>query len=152
MSQNIAGFGLTITLLASQTYPVGTVLTNLAEGTDPFDVPEQEIAQAVMTANGELVYWTVCKPYEITLAVIPGSTSDELLAILLRNNTGGVNKSISNDVITMSWIYPNSLTAAGILSSGVITKGTPVTSMTSEGKQKPKTYTFMFQTLSGAIG
>ena len=151
MSQNISGFGLVVSIIASQTFPIGVLINNWVDDTDPFDFPELTIGDSAMTANGQLVFWTSPKPVEVNLAVIPNSYSDIQLAILLRNNTAGYNKSVANDVITMTAIYPNNPEATLVLSQGYMLKGMPATSMASSARQKTKTYGFVFETISGGV-
>lgn len=151
MSQNISGFGLSVSLIASNTFPVGLILTDFADDVDPFDFPELTIGDAKSTPNGPLVYWTSVNPIAVNLAVIPNSYSDIQLAILLENNRGGANKISSYDLITMTAIYPNNPEATLVLSNGYIIKGVPSTGMAGSGRQKTKTYSFVFENKSGGF-
>lgn len=151
MSQNISGYGLSISMIASNTFPVGVLITDLVEDTDPFDIPELTIGEAKGTPNGKVIYWANCNPIMVNIAVIPNSYSDIQLAILLENNRPGENKVSNYDSITLSAIYPNNPEATLILSDGFILSGTPSTGMSGSGRQKSKTYGFAFGGKTGGL-
>jgi len=103
--ENISGFGLVVSILASNSFPVGLLISDFADDSDPFDFPVLQIGDSGMGLNGDLVVWQKPNPIKVTLNVIPGSFSDINLAILLEANRTGKNKSSARDVITMTGIY-----------------------------------------------
>lgn len=151
MSQNISGFGLSVSILASNTFPIGLIITDFADDVDPFDFPEITIGDSKMSPNGELIFWSSATPIFVNLAVIPNSYSDIQLSILLQNNMVGANKVSSNDVITMTAIYPNNPESTLVLSGGKIVKGIPSIGMSGTGRQKTKTYGFVFESKTGGL-
>lgn len=145
--QNISGFGLSISIIASNTFPVGLSLTEFADDTDPLDIPSLQIADKAMGLNGELIVWSKPSPINITLAVVPGSFSDINLAVLLEANRVGRGKVGARDIITLTANYP-----AGnfiILQNGMITDGMPASSVASGARLKSKTYAFTFENRIG---
>ena len=145
--QNISGFGIQVSIVASNTFPVGLIINQFADDADPLDVPSIQIADKAMGLNGDLIVWSKANPLNVTLDVIPGSFSDINLAILLEANRVGRGKIGSRDTITMTVLYP-----AGnfvVLNNGVITDGMPFNSVSSAGRQKSKNYNFSFE---GKIG
>ena len=94
--QNIQGFGTFMVLRASETYPTGIVLTELADDTDPFDIADLTIADTGMGVNGDLVVWSSANPIEVTIAVIPGGPDDQNLATLMERNRPAKNKFVAN--------------------------------------------------------
>lgn len=151
MSQNISGYGLSISLIASNTFPIGFLITDLVEDTDPFDIPELTIGEAKGTPNGKVVFWANCNPMTVNISVIPNSYSDIQLAILFENNRPGENKVSNYDSITLSAIYPNNPGSTLILSDGFILSGAPSTGMAGSGRQKSKTYGFAFGGKTGGL-
>ena len=147
--QNISGFGLSINILASNTFPVGLLINEFADDTDPFDLPPLQIADSAMGLNGDLITWAKPNPIKISVSVIPGSFSDINLAILLEANRVGKGKIGARDVITMVGIYPNNTPIT--LTNGVITDGMPGNAVASTGRQKSKTYNFSFENKAGGL-
>lgn len=143
MAVNISGFNLNINILASNTFPVGLLLTEFADDSDPFDIPSLQIADKAMGLNGDLITWSKANPIIITLNVIPQSFTDLNLAILFEANRVGRGKLGARDVITMTGIYPNG--SPIILTNGAITDGMPGNAVSSAGRLKSKTYSFAFE-------
>jgi hypothetical protein len=145
--QNISGFGLSVSIIASKTFPIGLYLTEFADDADPFDIPSLQIADKAMGLNGDLIIWSKPNPINIVLSVIPNSFTDINLAILLEANRVGRGKIGARDIITMTTSYP-----AGnfiILQNGAITDGMPASSVASSARLKTKTYGFTFENRIG---
>ena len=147
--QNISGFGLTVNLLASNTFPVGLILTEWADDSDPFDLPSLQIADTAMGLNGDLIGWSKANPIKLVLNVIPQSFSDLNLAILLEANRVGRGKQGARDIITLTAIYPNG--SPIILTNGIITDGIPGSPVASSGRLKSKSYNFSFENKAGGL-
>ena len=145
--QNISGFGLADTIVASKTFPVGLYLTEYADDTDPLDIPSIQIADKAMGLNGDLVIWSKPQPINLVLSVVPGSFTDINLAILLEANRVGRGKIGARDLIQMTVSYPagNFIT----LTNGAITDGPPASSVSSAGRLKSKSYSFTFENRIG---
>lgn len=144
---DISGFGLKVQMIASVTYPIGIVVTEFADDTDPFDLPSLQIADTAMGLNGDLISWSKANPIKVTLSVIANSISDDLLAILLEANRVGRGKTGARDIITMTGIYPSGSFIT--LSNGIITNGMPGNGVASAGRLKTKTYEFAFENKIG---
>jgi hypothetical protein len=141
--QNISGFGLIINVLASNTFPVGLLIDQFADDSDPFDIPVLQIADKAMGLNGDLITWSKPNPIIVTLNVIAQSFSDLNLAVLLEANRVGRGKQGARDIITLTGIYPNGVPI--IFSNGAITDGMPGSAVASSARLKSKTYTFAFE-------
>ncbi len=146
--QNISGYGLSINILASKTFPVGLIINQFADDADPFDVPSLQIADSAMGLNGDLIVWSKANPIKVTLDVIPSSFADINLAILLEANRVGRGKTGARDIITMNIIYPAGNFVS--LTNGVITDGLPFSAVASAGRLKSKSYAFSFENRVGA--
>ena len=141
--QNISGFGLSVNIIASVTFPVGLYLTEWADDADPFDLPSLQIMDSAMGNNGDLIVWTKPNPIKVTLNAVPGSFTDINLAILLEANRAGRGKVSAQDTIQMTGVYPNR--SPILLINGAITDGMPGNSVSSTGRQKSKSYVFTFE-------
>lgn len=146
MTTDISGFGISVRVVASVTFPAGVTITQFADDADPFDIPSIQIADKAMGVNGDLVTWSKANPYTPTLNVIPNSEDDRNLAILLEANRVGRGKRSARDLVTLTASYPDGRTLT--LSAGKITDGQPGLSIASAGRMKSKAYAFAFEGLS----
>ncbi|MCA6954827.1 phage tail fiber protein [Pectobacterium polaris] len=140
---DISGFGLTVNIRATTTFPNGINITQFADDADPFDSPSQQLADVAMGLNGDMVSWSVAQPLPVTLNIIPNSEDDRNLFILAEANRVAKGKIPARDVITMTAIYPDGSTRT--LSNGKITDGMLGNSAASAGRLKTKTYVFKFE-------
>lgn len=143
MAQDISGFGIQVTVVASVTFPNGFTVTEFADDADPFDVPSQQLSESVMTLNGDLLSWTTANIIPATLNVIPQSEDDVNLAILAEANRVGRGKTSARDRITLSGVFPNGDVV--VLSEGIITNAPVSDSIASAGRLKSKAYIFAFE-------
>ena len=141
--QNISGFGLRINIIASNTYPVGYLLSQFADDSDPFDFPSLQIADTAMGLNGDLISWSKANPIKISVSVVPDGLDDIALSVLLQANRVGRGKIGARDVITMVGMYPDNNFVT--LTNGIITDGMPANAVASSGRMKSKTYNFSFE-------
>ncbi len=143
MASNISGFGLSIRLVASVTFPAGITLTQFSDDTDPFDIPSIQIADKAMGINGDLITWSKANPIITTMGFIPDSQDDINLSIILEANRVAKNKTSAFDSITLTGIYPDGSSVT--LANGTITDGMPANAVASAGRLKSKTYSFVFE-------
>jgi len=143
---NIGGFGLLVALIASSTYPATLTLDAFADDADPFDFPDIKVADIAMGLNGDLLTWSKAAPLMTNLAVIPESSDDTNLGVLLAANRVGKSKASAQDVITLIGKYPSGITIT--LSGGRITDGPLASSIASSGRMKSKVYKFAFQNIT----
>lgn len=145
--QNISGYGLSITVIASKTFPIGFPVSQFADDADPLDVPSLQIGDSAMGLNGDLISWSKANPLVITLNVVPNSLSDINLSILLEANRVGRGKIGAKDNITMNISYPSGNFVS--LINGIITDGMPFNAVSSEGRLKSRSYVFTFENKIG---
>ncbi len=141
--QDVSGTGLSLTIIASGTYPSGFVCRAFADDSDPLDFPEMQITEFGMGLNGDLVVWSAPKPLEVTISVIPGTDEERYLDFLFEANRVAKNKQTTKDVITFIANYPDGTRKT--LTPGRITKGLPGNGVASGGRIKTKTYGFVFE-------
>ena len=144
---DIAAAGLVVTLRASNTFPVGIILTQFSDDTDPFDLPSMQIGDVAMGLNGNQLTWSKAIPIKITLSVAPSSPDDILLSILFNANRVGYGKVSAKDIVTINAVYPDKRFIT--LTNGIITDGMPGNAVSSAGRLKTKVYGFSFQNSTG---
>jgi len=144
---NISGFGLGITILASNTYPIGIQITQYSDDTDPLDIAGLQIGDTAMGLNGDLITWAKANPIKATISVIPQSENDKDLSILLSANRPGKGKIPIRDVISMVIGYPDG--SFVLLTNGILTDGTPLSPVASSGRLKTRIYSFTFESYVG---
>lgn len=143
MSQIIAsGFGTSVHIVASTTFPNGITFTQFADDADSLDMPELVIAESGMGLNGTHVVWAKPGVMDLTLNLIPNSPDDTNAAILFEANRLAENKAIANDMITMTISYPDGGTVT--LKEGIIVSGVPTMGIAQAGRLKTRPYKFRF--------
>jgi hypothetical protein len=143
MAIDVSGFGTQVQLRASNTFPAGFTITELADDADPVDVPSIQIGDKAMGLNGDLVKWSKANPLPVTLNVIPGSEADRNLSILAEANRAGKNKLSARDIITLTVIKPDGSVA--IYNEGMITDAMMGDAVASSSRLKTKPYAFAFE-------
>lgn len=146
MAQDISGFGLRVSLIASNTMPNGADISAFADDADPFDIPELTIAETAMGLNGDLVTFSSANPVAVTISLIPGSDDDVNLQTIAEANRVGLDKSSVRDVIALVGVYPDGRTVR--LTGGKLVNYRPGNSVASAGRFKSKPYSFMFENIS----
>ncbi len=146
---NVSGFGTSVNILASVTYPIGLQITEFADNSDPLDVPSLQIGDVAMGLNGDLITWSKANPIKITISVIAQSDNDTALSILVAANRVGRGKISARDVITMVVSYPGTNRTPVTLINGIITSGIPLSPVSSDGRLKTRSYEFSFESYIG---
>lgn len=144
--QDVSAIGFTLVLKASETFPNGFTISEVADDADPFDIPAVEIASTAMNVNGDLVTWSSPTPMTPTINVIPASEADKNLSILWDANRAARGKRHARDIITLVASYPDGSTKT--FSEGKMTSGMPGGSVASGGRIKTNAYVFAFQDFS----
>lgn len=150
MAQDISSTGLSFRVVASNTYPSGLTLTEVADGTDPLDIPEVVVAEAAMTANGTLVTWSAPKPIAIKVALVPGSEDDIAMQYLFDANRAAKGKRLARDKLQFIGNYPDGGTIT--LAEGKCISYMPGRSATSAGRYKDSVYAMTFENVSTTKG
>ena len=140
---NISGFGLTISMIASNTFPVGVLLTNWPDDQDALTFPDVDIGDGEMGTNGDLIVWSKAAKIPCTISCIPDSPTDLQLAVLFQANRVGRNKTGAHDTIQMAVIQGNN--NFGGFANGIIVSGPPFNGVQSTSRMKTKTYGFIFE-------
>lgn len=143
---SVTGFGIVATLIASNTFPTGLPISQFADDTDPILINDVRIADTAMGLNGDLITWSKAAPLPLTFNVIPGSADDVNLQILANANRVAQGKNSANDVISATIIYPDG--SSVILTGGVVTDASFGRGVQSSGRQRTKSYSFLFSAQS----
>lgn len=140
---NVSGYGASIRLVASRTFPNGFTIADFPDDADPIDAPDLQISDAAMGLNGDLIVWNRANALDVGINVIPTSESDVNLDILAAANRVGKRKTSAKDVITLVMIYPSGLIIT--LTKGTMTTGSIIPGIQSQGRVKTRQYRFKFE-------
>ena len=149
MSNDITGYGLSVVLTASTTFPSGMAITEFADDADPLDTPAIRIAETAMGLNGDGIKWSKAVMNPMVLNVIPGSQDDINLAILANANRVGKGTINARDIITAVVSYPDGTVIT--LNQGYITDAPFGTGVSGAGRLKTKSYGFSFTSSTGNV-
>lgn len=141
--EEISGFGLSVTIFASKTFPTGFTVSQFADDSDPFDNPNIDILSEAMNVNGELVTWLTPQPLTVNLNMIPNTEDTKNLDILFDANRAAYKKSVVRDKITIVANYPDG--SKKVLSNGRPKNYSPASSVASAGRFKSRSYSFVFE-------
>lgn len=139
---NVSGFGTSVNIVASNTFPQGFSINQFSDDADSLDMPELAIADSGMGTNGTHVVWSKPGVMDLTTNIVPNSTDDVNLGILYEANRLAEGKVSANDVITMTINYPDG--SVLVLKEGIIISGMPIKSLAQTGRLKTRPYKFRF--------
>lgn len=145
---DVSGFGLRINLIASETFPNGLDITQLADDTNPTDAPSIQVRDKAMGANGDLVTWSKANPLLYSISPIPGSEDDLNLQALTQANRPARGRRPVLDEITLTVIYPSGRTARYM--RGTLTDGFVANGSSNAGRLTTPTYQFAFEDVENA--
>lgn len=140
--KQVGTFGLFAYLIASKTMPIGFPIKAFADDADSIQVHEADNGQAVLDLNGKVIRWTVASPISISIAVLPNTAEDDILAVIYNaNRVSRTSKSV-NDSINLMVNFPN----GGIRTfvQGRIISGPSAYTATADGRMVGNIYTFAF--------
>lgn len=143
MSEDISGFGTSLNVVASNTFPNGFDVTQFADDADPFDTPDLKIADAKMGLNGTMITWSIAGMVMLKVAVVPQSADDQNLQILFDANRVTAGRQSAQDAITLTATYPKGPRKQ--LTGGRMMGGPVMSSVASVGRLKSKVYEFAFE-------
>ncbi|QJB22077.1 putative structural protein [Xanthomonas phage FoX7] len=141
--QNISGFGLSATVIASATFPTGFQVNAFADDASPIDTPDFELADTAMGLNGHGLNWSRPQMSEFTFNVIAGSDDDKNFEILFEANRIGLGKRSARDKIAATVNYPDGSIES--FSEGVMVTGTIMPKISAAGRFETRAWRFRFQ-------
>ena len=132
--------GFVCTIAASNTLAgVPFPVTAVPKDTDPFDLPNVDVADMEIGTNGDPISWSVINPIESTIALIPVTDDYEALQLIADANRAEKGKRSARDQITLVRVLPNGET---LTAKGIITNVPVGFSLASSGKIKTPTFKF----------
>lgn len=144
--QNISGFGLSLVIVALQTFPLGIKVSAFPDDVDPLIVEDNESTKIEMLYDGTLFAYDTSNPILVSVSVIPYSDDDINLRILLSTRKTGIKWLPIDDVTSMVINYPDGDRV--VYSGGSIVSGPTSDSVTQNGRRKTNTYKFAFGSVS----
>jgi hypothetical protein len=150
---DISGYGTNIQLVSTTTYPNGLSITQFADDADPIDVGTIALAETGMGLNGDMVKWSKATPIKVTINVLADSQNDRDLNILANSVRVQKGSTRSCEKINMTVLYPECCESTGIQNSdeyrnGYLLEAMVGKSITSAGRFKSRSYTFVFESKS----
>jgi hypothetical protein len=143
---NISAFGLTLMVVASNTFPNGFPVTAFADDADAVDAPDHDVNDTGEGPNGNMVIWNRAVPIEVGFNLIPTSPEDVNANILLESNRAGLGKVPARDIITLVMTYPNGQVVS--LTPGGIITGTLLQPVLAAGRLRSHLYRFRFENMT----
>lgn len=145
---DISGFGSSVMILSSSSFPQGFSLTSFADDTDPIAIEPTEVSGFEPLYDGDIFTFDKAAPVLLSVSVIPASEDDINLKILLQMRKSNSTFLPFEDIVTMIITYPEG--GRVVLSQGRILKGPLADSLAASGRKKGNTYHFVFGSFAGA--
>jgi len=139
---NVGGFGVVISLIATKTFPVGLTLSKFSDDVSPIEFSESQVADHEFLVDGDIISFETSSAVTVKIGVIPGSDDDDNLSIMLNSNKSIFRIGGLPDLMIMSILYPNQ--PGIVLNRGYIRSGSLGTSMSEAGRGKGKQFEFIF--------
>ena len=146
--ERIDGFGLGVTIIALQSFPMGFALSQFADDVLPLEIEEVEPVGFDMLYDGSLFAFDKAAPIKVAVSVIPGTSDDINLKILLASRKAASSIIPLPDVTSMVITYGDG--GRVLLSNGTILRGPLGDTITTGGRKKGNQYTFVFGSYNGA--
>lgn len=146
--QDISGFGTTITLIATRSFPFGFTLSKFADDVDPIAAEAVEPNGYEMLYDGTLFAYGKAAPIKVSVSVIAGSVDDINCKLLVSANKSSGSVIPLPDVTSMVITYPDG--GRVVLSGGTILSGPVLDGILPAGRRKSNTYNFVFGSFAGA--
>ena len=145
--QNVSGFGLGITLLALQSFPMGFPLSQFADDVAPIEVFPTEAVGYEMLYDNTLFAFDKAAPVRLAVSVIPDTSDDINLKILLQARKATSSLIPLPDITSIVISYSNG--GIVMLTNGTILSGPLADTIIPTGRKRGNTYNFVFGTFSG---
>lgn len=139
---NIGTFGLLGYMVASRTMPIGFPIRAFADDADSIQVHEVANGTVVLDLNGKVIRWTVANPVTVSIAVVPNSPEDEILAVIYNANRVSQTVRPANDSINFVLRFPNG--GVRTFTQGRIVGGPSAPTATADARLIGNVYTFAF--------
>jgi len=144
---DVSAFGTGITIVALNSFPTGFTLSQFADDVDPVIFEEVQTTDMEALYDGSFFVHDQAALMKMSVSVIPGSSDDINLKILLASRTGGPSLLPLPDITSSVIKYPDG--GVAMMSNGSILKGPLADSVTSQKRKRSNTYTFGFGSYSG---
>lgn len=146
--QDLSGFGLGITILALQSFPMGYSLSQFADDINPLEIEEIEPVGFDMLYDGSLFAFDKAAPVKLTIGLIAGTADDINCKVLLQARKASSGIVPLPDITSAVITYGNG--GRLLLSNGTILKGPLGDTIEASGRTKGNQYTFVFGSFNGA--
>ncbi len=145
---DVSGFGTSVVILSTASFPVGFSVTQFAHDKKPLIVDTTRPIGSVELYDGSLFFFNKTAPIRIHIAVIAGSDDDMNMKIMLQSRKSAVKIIPLPDVTTMTITYGDG--GRVMLANGSIIEGPLADTISQDGQRESNTYTFEFGSFAGA--
>ena len=146
--QDVSAFGTTITILATQSFPIGFTVDNFADDKDPLKIENIEATGYTFLIDGSLFIFDKAALIKVEISVIAASDDDINLKTMLQARKGSSSIIGLPDITTMTIAYGNG--GVVMFTAGSIVSGPLGDSIEQSGRHPSNTYTFVFSDFAGA--
>ena len=138
VAYNISANGLKVGISGAANIQID----DFADDAEPLSIQPIEVSDHKFDVNGEIVHFSKCTGYVITVSVVPGSEFDKALIKLSLSSRFDGASSYDGKELTMT-ITQRHLGQI-IFTKGRMQTGNGGMSASSQGRYKGNTYTFLF--------
>jgi hypothetical protein len=146
--QDVSAFGTTITILATQSFPIGFTVDNFSDDKDPLKIENIEATGYTFLIDGSLFIFDKAALIKVEVSVIAASDDDINFKTMLQARKGSSSIISLPDVTTMTIAYGNG--GVVMFTAGSIVSGPLGDSIEQSGRHPSNTYTFVFSDFAGA--
>jgi hypothetical protein len=146
--QDVSAFGTTISILATQSFPIGFTVNKFADDKDPLKIEDIEATGYEFLIDGSLFIFDKAAVIKVQVAVIAASEDDINFKTMLMSRKGSSGVLGLPDVTTMTISYGNG--GVVVFTNGSIVSGPLGDSIEQSGRHPSNTYTFVFSDFAGA--
>lgn len=139
---DVSGFGLKATIVALNTFPSGFEVSQFPDETDALTFSNLEVSGYQMLFDGTLFIFDKAAPIIVDIAVLPNTTDDANLKMLLSVKQGMKSWLPFSDFTSMVIYYPEG--GYTVLTQGSIVSGPVGDSLKQSGRKGSNTYRFAF--------
>ena len=126
----------------------GATISEFMDDANPIEIQDTEVAGIEWSCNGRMIRTVKPSAILISVTVIPGSTSDDALRKIWKenfNNGGDIKLGATNKMLTCSISCGNSSIGSFSFTNGTCLSGAAAITSNGQGKMGGNTYTFAFE-------
>ena len=146
MTIDVSSIGVSVRLIASQTYPQGVTFTVFPEDGDVGITGATTIGSHASGVNGHLIVWKTANGIEVNLPLVPNTPDCAKMERLYAANQPAPNKKVAKDILTM--VVTNPVTGIPkTYKGGWLEDGPAADQIGLDGRIKNKVFKMTFESV-----